>query len=532
MLQLKNLTLTANDTVLVNDLSFHLNFGETLAIVGESGSGKSLTSLAIMGLLPKSVNVARGEIIYHSEDLLLKPEAQRRLLRGKKMSMIFQEPMTSLNPLMHCGLQVTEVLMLHEKISFQEAKKRTLILFDEVQLPRKEILFDSYPYQLSGGQKQRVMIAMAMACNPQLIIADEPTTALDASVQKGIVDLLQQMQQERQCSIIFITHDLHLASRIAHKTLVMQGGIAVEINTTSELFLNPQQNYTKALLQCMPDRKVKKEWLPTLDDIMGDVKRDFISTRTSSDEVIVSIKNLNLYYEKQKLFFGKKDIFEALKNITFDIFKGETLALVGESGSGKSTLGKALLGLERNITGEISFKSQVSKTHPWASMVFQDPFGSLNPQHTIGDAIMEPMWVHRVYNTKRECRRQALHSIEKVGLLPEHFDRYPHEFSGGQRQRIAIARALGLNPQFIVLDEAVSALDVSVQAQILNLLKSLQLEMGFTYLFITHDLNVVRFIADRVIVLSKGEIQEIATADALFENPQSEYTKFLLQSAG
>ncbi|MCX6188768.1 MAG: ABC transporter ATP-binding protein [Bacteroidetes bacterium] len=533
MLQIKNLTLKANETILVDDLNFTLNYGETLAIVGESGSGKSLTSLAIMGLLPKQVHITHGEIIFESENLLLKPEKDLRRLRGKVISMIFQEPMTSLNPLMHCGLQVTEVIMLHEKVSYQEAKKLTLKLFEEVQLPRKEVLFESYPYQLSGGQKQRVMIAMAMACNPQLIIADEPTTALDASVQRGIVALLQQMQQRRQCGIIFITHDLHLASTIAHHTLVMQQGKAVELNTTAEIFTHPQQKYTKALLQCMPDLKVKKDWLPTLDDIIHDRKIEtYAKTVNRAEEVLVSMEALNLHYEKQKFIFGKKEVFQALSNINLQIFKGETLALVGESGSGKSTLGKALLGLEKNITGTIKFNIPSSKTHHFASMVFQDPFGSLNPQHTIGNAIMEPMWVHRVYPTKMECKKQVFAILEKVGLLPEHFNRYPHEFSGGQRQRIAIARALVLNPQFIVLDEAVSALDVSVQAQILNLLKQLQLEFGFTYLFITHDLSVVRFIADRVVVLSKGEIQEIATADALFLNPQSEYTKYLLECAG
>ncbi len=534
MLQVANLTLKANNTILVNDLSFTLNHSETLAIVGESGSGKSLTALAILGLLPKQVKIISGEILFNGENLLLKSEKEMRWVRGKKISMIFQEPMTSLNPLMHCGLQVTEAIMLHENKSFKEARIQALQLFDEVQLPRKEILFDSYPYQLSGGQKQRVMIAMAMACNPALIIADEPTTALDASVQKGIVDLLQQMQLQRQCSIIFITHDLHLASRIAHNTLVMQKGNTVELNLTSEIFNHPQQQYTRALLSCMPDIHSKKEWLPTLEDILNDTKQEIIiSSSQVSDEVLVSIRDLNVFYEKQKFIFGKKEKFEALKNINIDIYKGETLALVGESGSGKSTLGKALLGLEKNIQGTITFHDPGNKINKsqMASMVFQDPFGSLNPQHTIGDAIMEPMMVHKIFRSKAECKRQAFLIMEKVGLLPTHFDRYPHEFSGGQRQRIAIARALVLNPQFIVLDEAVSALDVSVQAQILNLLKRLQLEMGFTYLFITHDLSVVRFIAHRVVVLNKGEIQEIASADELFANPKSEYTRYLLECA-
>jgi peptide/nickel transport system ATP-binding protein len=533
MLTIKNLTIKANNQILVNDLTISLKASETLAIVGESGSGKSLTALAVMGLLPKQVKITHGEIIFNDENLLLKSEKEMRLVRGKQISMIFQEPMTSLNPLMHCGLQVTEAIMLHEKKSFDEAKKLTLQLFDEVQLPRKEILFDSYPYQLSGGQKQRVMIAMAMACNPRLIIADEPTTALDASVQKGIVDLLQQMQLQRQCSIIFITHDLHLASRIAHHTLVMQKGNTIEYNLTSEIFTHPQQPYTKALLHCMPDIHVKKEWLPTLDEMLsGNINEYPLKQSAPSDEVLVSIKNLNLNYEKKKSIFGKTEIFEALRNINLDIYKGETLALVGESGSGKSTLGKALLGLEE-YTGNIEYHvpaSGVNSDHI-ASMVFQDPFGSLNPQHTIGDAIMEPMVVHNIFKTKAECKRQAFLIMDKVGLLPEHFTRYPHEFSGGQRQRIAIARALVLNPQFIVLDESVSALDVSVQAQILNLLKRLQLEMGFTYLFITHDLSVVRFIAHRVVVLNKGEIQEIATADELFANPKSSYTKYLLECA-
>jgi peptide/nickel transport system ATP-binding protein len=533
MLSIKNLTIAAGGNRLVNDLSFDLGQGKTLAIVGESGSGKSLTSLAIMGLLPKQVKVSGGEILFNGSNLLTKPEQEMRAIRGKEISMIFQEPMTSLNPLMHCGLQVTEAIMLHEKVSFKEAKAQTLKLFEEVQLPRKEILFESYPYQLSGGQKQRVMIAMAMACTPKLLIADEPTTALDASVQKGIVDLLQQMQEQRQCSIIFITHDLHLASHIAHHTLVMQKGNMVEYNATDKIFKDPQQDYTKALLSCIPDIHTKKEWLSTLDDIVKGNEQAYFPTSTGAKgEAIVSIKDLNLFYEKQRFILGKKERFDALKHINLEIYRGETLALVGESGSGKSTLGKALLGLERNYTGTIQYHlTNASKKHRVASMVFQDPFASLNPQHTIGNAILEPMWVHKMYKTRQECREEALRVMERVGLTAEQYDRYPHEFSGGQRQRIAIARALVLKPEFIVLDESVSALDVSVQAQILNLLKRLQLELGLTYLFITHDLSVVRFLAHRVAVLKQGEIQEVSEADTLFASPKSEYTKFLLQCA-
>jgi len=378
-----------------------------------------------------------------------------------------------------------------------------------------------------------VMIAMAIACDPQLIIADEPTTALDASVQSGIINLLSDIQSKRGCGIIFISHDLHLAKGFAHNTLVMNMGRLIEMNRTSELFIHPGQSYTKALINCMPDIKIKKEWLPTVDDIVNDIqKKEVKRNHPLPGEVLISVRNLNLHYEKRKSLLGQPEKFKALNDITFEIYQGETLALVGESGSGKSSIGKILTGLEQNISGSIIFhKKGIHKLGRYISMVFQDPFGSLNPQHSVGYAIMEPIWVNHLYPSKNDCTNKAIELLQKVGLLPEHYHRYPHEFSGGQRQRVAIARALAIEPQFIILDEAVSALDVSVQAQILNLLKLLQLELGLTYLFITHDLGVVRFIADRVVILKEGTIQEIAQADDLFEHPKSEYAKFLLESA-
>lgn len=541
LLHVQNLSISAGKKQLLKQVSFQIDAGETLAVVGQSGSGKSITSLALMGLLPSALKITEGTILFNGESLYANTANQWRALRGSKISMIFQEPMTSLNPLMQCGTQVAEVLVLHEKLSFSEAKEKVIAIFKEVKLHRPEVIYNSYPHEISGGQKQRVMIAMALACNPQLIIADEPTTALDASVQYEIVQLLSELQQRRGCSILFITHDLSLARAISHHTLVMRSGEVVEYNTTTQLFESPREPYTKALLQCRPSVHHKAEWLPSIDEVLNNNTVQYhFPEKPLEDRSILEVNNLSVWYEKSGLWPGSKKSFQALHNISFAVKKGETLALVGESGSGKTTLGKTLLRMEENRTqGSVKYNGQeilgLSRREfsasfaPLMQMVFQDPYASLNPQHTIGEAIMEPMQVHGLYKTRKECRDKAMELLEKVGLNAMHFNRYPHEFSGGQRQRIVIARALALNPEFIILDESVSALDVSVQAQILNLLKQLQLEFGITYLFITHDLKVVRFIAGKVLVLKNGELIEFSSADDVFSTPKAEYTQQLLR---
>lgn len=544
LLQVKNLTISTGKKTLLHQVSFDIDRGETLAVVGESGSGKSISSLAIMGLLPQALAITEGEILFNGVSIYRNSVADWQKLRGGQISMIFQEPMTSLNPLMQCGIQVTEVLMVHEKLGFADARKKVLAIFNEVKLPRPDVIFTSYPHEISGGQKQRVMIAMALACNPQLIIADEPTTALDASVQFEIVQLLSDLQKNRGCSILFITHDLNLARSISHHTLVMQQGRVVEYRTTRELFEFPHESYTRALLQCRPTIHSKPEWLQSIDEMLTNQQfQPLVSSRPATEECILSVENLSVWYEQKRFLSGTKSSFQALKNISFSIRKGETLALVGESGSGKTTLGKTILRMEENrAEGSVKFRETEilgmsrgafsSMLAPRMQMVFQDPFASLNPQQTVGDAIMEPMVVHGIFKSRPECREKTLELLKKVGLSEGHFSRYPHEFSGGQRQRIVIARALALNPEFIILDESVSALDVSVQAQILNLLKQLQLEFGITYLFITHDMKVVRFIATNVLVLKHGEMMELSTADELFTAPAAAYTKQLLKYSG
>jgi peptide/nickel transport system ATP-binding protein len=574
LLQVKNLvTEFKSDNELikaVNDISFTLHKGETIGIVGESGSGKSVTSLSIMQLIPNPPGrVSGGEILYHSKkngikNLRTLSNQEMRAYRGNEIAMIFQEPMTSLNPVYSCGTQVMEAIILHQKINKKEAKQKTLHLFSQVQLPDPERMFDAYPHEISGGQKQRVMIAMAMSCNPRILIADEPTTALDVTVQKNILDLMLQLQKEHEMGIMFITHDLGVIAELADVVMVMYKGKVVEKGPVLEIFTNPQHPYTKSLLACRPplDKRILR--LPVSSDFMkldeqGHMIEIAKSVSESINSVIVSqeqrvadhkelyarkkiveIKNIKTYFPKQKSFFGKTtDWLKAVDDVTLDVYEGETLGLVGESGCGKTTLGRTILRLNEPTSGEIYFEQKNILAYSPKEMrdlrkdmqiIFQDPYSSLNPRISIGKSIMEPMQVHTMLSTTQERKERVLELLKKVGLEEKHFNRYPHEFSGGQRQRVCIARALALNPKFIICDESVSALDVSVQAQVLNLLNDLKREYKFTYIFISHDLSVVKFMSDRMAVMNKGKIVELGEADSIYMNPQTDYTKKLINS--
>jgi len=552
----------------VNDVSFTLNRGETIGIVGESGSGKSVTSLSVMRLIPNPPGtISGGEILFHknqsgSVDLVKISEKEMRSIRGNDIAMIFQEPMTSLNPVFTCGDQVMEAILLHQKVKKKEAKKKTIALFKEVQLPRPEAIFDQYPHQISGGQKQRVMIAMAMSCNPSILIADEPTTALDVTVQQTILDLMLKLQREHDMGIMFITHDLGVIAELADKVVVMYKGKIVEQGPVLEIFSNPQHPYTKGLLACRPPLDVRLKRLPVVADFMKlneageieeikqsvteatqkEIQTDAERENTHKDmyakEPVLQIKNLKTYFPLKRNIFGKvTEEVKAVDDVTFDVYPGETLGLVGESGCGKTTLGRTVLRLVDPTSGEVIFKGkplhsmttgELTDVRKDIQIIFQDPYSSLNPRITVGDAIMEPMQVHKLYANDRERKEKVLELLELVGMLPEHFYRYPHEFSGGQRQRICIARALALRPKFIICDESVSALDVSVQAQVLNLLNELKRDFDFTYIFISHDLSVVKFMSDRMVVMNQGVVEEMGDADQIYSNPQTEYTKKLI----
>lgn len=551
----------------VNDVSFTLNKGETIGIVGESGSGKSVTSLSAMRLIPNPPGkIAGGEILYHTKDgvvdLVKASEKEMRSYRGNEIAMIFQEPMTSLNPVYTCGDQVAEAIILHQKVSKKAAKKLTINLFNQVELPRPEAIYNSYPHQISGGQKQRVMIAMAMSCNPSILIADEPTTALDVTVQKTILELMLKLQQEQNMGIMFITHDLGVIAELADKVVVMYKGKIAEQGNVLDIFTNPKHPYTKGLLACRPPLNKRLKWLPTVADFMiidddgsmnetkksvKDVTNSFIISAEETaakhkilyqQKPILEIKNLKTYFPVNKSFFGKaKDFVKAVDDVSFKVYPGETLGLVGESGCGKTTLGRTILKLIKPTDGQIIYKGenltdlsskQMRSYRKDLQIIFQDPYSSLNPRITIGEAIMEPMRVHKVFNNDKERKSKVLELLKRVNLAVDHFYRYPHEFSGGQRQRICIARSLALNPKFIICDESVSALDVSVQAQVLNLLNELKAEFNFTYVFISHDLSVVKFMSDRMIVMQEGKIIEMGNADEIYSYPKTNYTKELI----
>lgn len=547
ILQVEDLEISAGELKLVKKLNFSLLKGKTLGIVGESGSGKSLTSLAIMGLLSKSLR-ASGKIIYQNKNLLNAKEEELVSLRGKDVAMIFQEPMTALNPTMKCGKQVMEIMLQHLKIDKEEAKTKTLELFKKVELPRPEAIIDSYPHQISGGQKQRVMIAMAIACKPKILIADEPTTALDATVQHGILQLLNDLRDEYGMGMIFISHDLGVVRHVADDILVMYKGDTMEYGPAETVFRQPENPYTKGLLACKPVPDTAFERLPVVNDFL-EGRRPKVKLKTSegkrrkaeqlmSSKPLLKVKNINKFFKSKEGIFGKTNTVAALKNVELNIFSGETLGLVGESGSGKTTLGRILCGLEKASEGQVFYKGKdISKagTSQWRDLhreiqiIFQDPFSSLNPRIKVGDAIVEAMGLRKDIKGK-DRKTEACSLLEKVGLSAEQYHRYPHEFSGGQRQRIGIARALAVKPKFIVCDESVSALDVSVQAQVLNLLNDLKDEFSFTYLFISHDLSVVKYFSDRIVVLKNGELVEEGLSDELYGNPKTEYTQKLIAS--
>ncbi len=560
LLRIKNLSVdfvaeSGNSHALKN-ISFDVQKNEVVALVGESGSGKSVTSLSVLQLLPvPPAHYASGEIIFQDGknppvDLLKISKQQLQKIRGNRITMIFQEPMTSLNPVLTCGAQVMEALSLHKKISRQEAKKRTIEWFSKVQLPEPAAIFNKYPHQLSGGQKQRVMIAMAMCCEPSLLICDEPTTALDVTVQKTILQLIRELQQQTAMAVIFITHDLAVVGEIADRAVVMYRGEIAEQNTVTNLFASPSHPYTQALLACRPAHYPKGQRLPVVSDFLGGsvaaVKARTAKTAepaqpaTVARPVLLKTEQLSVWFPAKKNFWGKPASFtRAVDEVSFEVCKGETLGLVGESGCGKTTLGRALLRLVDPVSGTIWYKgeditkkgkNELGALRKEIQIIFQDPYSSLNPRLTIGAAIAEPMKVHGILNSEKQRKDRVVEFLEKVDLHPDYFRRYPHEFSGGQRQRIVIARALVLNPSFIVCDESVSALDVSVQAQVLNLLNDLKKEFGFTVVFISHDLSVVRYISDRIVVMQKGKIEETGIADELYLNPQSAYTKRLIAS--
>jgi len=533
----------------IKNISYDLHENEILGIVGESGSGKSVSSLAIMGLLPVHISkVSEGTIVFDGKNVAHLGESELQNLRGNEIAMIFQEPMSSLNPSLKCGFQVQEILLQHTKLSNSDAKAETLLLFEKVKLPNPEVLFEKYPHEISGGQKQRVMIAMAIACKPQLLIADEPTTALDVTVQKEIIQLLRDIQQETGMSIIFISHDLSLVSEIAHRVLVMYKGEIVEQGEVKQIFRNPEHNYTKALIASRPSLNFRLKRLPTIQDFLSnDINPEIVTLdnrlqfhdKLYSQEPILEVINVEKEYFSTAGFFGKKSGFKAVNDVSFKLYEGETLGLVGESGCGKSTLGNAILQLDKATSGQILYRgrditklgsAEIKKLRKEIQIIFQDPYSSLNPRIPVGKAIMEPMQVHGLYKNDKERKAKTIEILERVGLGGEYFNRYPHEFSGGQRQRIGIARTIALQPKLIVCDESVSALDISVQAQVLNLLNELKENFGFTYIFISHDLAVVKYMSDQVLVMNKGKIEEIADADELYANPQKEYTKKLIEA--
>lgn len=553
ILCIKNLNLGfINDRIerqVLFDINLTLKKNEILGIVGESGSGKSVTSLAILGLLPdKKTKITSGQILYQGKDLLKLQHKELQSIRGDEVSMIFQEPMSSLNPSMKCGKQVLEIVQLHKKISTKEAKKEVLSIFEKVKLPDTERIYKAYPHQLSGGQKQRIMIAMAIACKPKILIADEPTTALDVTVQQEIIKLLKNLQAEFQMSILFISHDLSLVSEIADQVAVMYQGKVVEINSVANIFHDPKEEYTKALLKAKPSLDQRPRRLSTIQNVLDEkeIKVDLITHKERQERhktlyaqpPILEVINIEKEFISNASLFKKKH-FKAVDNVSLKLYEGETLGLVGESGCGKSTLGNLILNLQKADAGKVLYKdkdltkltvAETRKLRKEIQLIFQDPFASLNPRMTVGAAIMEPMTAHGLHKNNAQRRNKVTELLQNVGLGEEHYNRYPHEFSGGQRQRIGIARTIALEPKMIICDESVSALDISVQAQVLNLLNDLKENYGFTYIFISHNLAVVKYMADQLLVMHQGKIVERGDADAIYNNPNKVYTQKLINA--
>lgn len=576
VLQVDNLQVSfmndGQESKAVDNISFNLHKGESIGIVGESGSGKSVTALSIMNLLKAtSASLNSGNIYFRSKDfgivdILKLPDQKLRSIRGNEIAMIFQEPMSSLNPVFTCGSQVEEALQVHQNLSSADAKIKTLELFDEVNLAPPLKIYNSYPHEISGGQKQRVMIAMAMSCNPSILIADEPTTALDVTAQAGILRLMEGLRENHDTSLIFISHDLGVIAEVADRIIVMYEGKIVEEGNVFKIFNHPEHPYTKGLLACRPRLDIKLRRLPTVNDFISNVENQhsdsphkynsigealLLNAELKSETIqkrldviqggpILSINNLTTSFAIKKGLFGKaKEKLTAVDNVSFEIYPGETVGLVGESGCGKTTLGRSIIRLINPNSGEVIFdghsmnelkNAPLRQLRKKMQIIFQDPYSSLNPRQTVGKAITEPLKIHKVIKGKEERKQRVCELLEKVGLSPSHYNRFPHEFSGGQRQRICIARALATNPQFIICDESVSALDVSVQAQVLNLLNDLKKEFKFTYLFISHDLSVIKFMADRIFVMKDGRLVEMGYPDALFDRPKEEYTRNLINA--
>jgi len=566
LLQVQNLRVefggeTDQRLIAVDGISFSLERGETLGIAGESGSGKSVTALALMGLLPPAARITGGSVRFGRQsrdrkDLLQQPLPFLRRLRGKHLAMVFQEPMNSLNPVYRCGEQVAEVLYAHEGLSRNQARKRALALFEQTRLPEPERIYRAYPHQLSGGQQQRVMIAIAMACRPDLLIADEPTTALDVTVQQTILELIRDLSRQYGTSVIFITHDLGVMAQVADRLLIMHCGKIVESGEAGALFRHPQHPYTKGLLACRPplDRRLFR--LPVMEDFNREALAEpqarlrqleappgHHASRIASlekQQPLLRVKNLKTWFATGGWWQGRKrEWVKAVDDVSFDIYPGETFGLVGESGCGKTTLGRSLLGLIPARGGSVIYRQQpifdlseeaMRRLRREMQIVFQDPMGSLNPRMTVGAAVREPLLVHKMVDQPGMAREKAIELLRTVGLEAEHYNRYPRQLSGGQRQRVCIARALAVNPRFIVCDESVSALDVSVQAQVLNLLLQLREDYGLTYVFISHDLSVVKLMSDRLMVMKDGKIEEMGPAEEVYHQPQSPYTRKLIEA--